>query len=261
MAELHKYLTSMEKYKTDFPFYVNNLFNDEEIKQLKDVIYTNKYELDHVVTGKNDAAKEHYDNRFRPKKVEPMSRMLIEFEMPKNLENILDQIAKPVYDGDIALCHYNYIEYNRIYSDNKIDPILPPHIDADENLVTINYCLDGNIEGWDLYIGTPENSSEFKRYQLKKGQAIVFSAVNQIHWRPRRGFKEGEFLEIVSMDYCPTTNYRFTGEINPLDPKLNGPIRSKYTHSLSIRPDFKKAWEIYNNDAQKDGLSPDVTYR
>mgnify|MGYP003333974349 CR=1 FL=1 len=92
MAEIHKYLTSMEKYKVDFPFYVDNLFTKEEEKQLTDVIYKNKYELDEVVTGANDAATEHYDNRFRPKKVEPMSRMLVEFEMPKNLENILDNI-------------------------------------------------------------------------------------------------------------------------------------------------------------------------
>ena len=79
----------MEKYKVDFPFYVDNLFTKEEEKQLTNVIYKNKYELDQVVTGANDAATEHYDNRFRPKKVEPMSRMLVEFEMPKNLENIL----------------------------------------------------------------------------------------------------------------------------------------------------------------------------
>jgi hypothetical protein len=254
MTKMHEYLTSMDKYKRDFPFYVENLFNDKELEDLKNVIYKNKYELDPTYHGPNEKVEENYDNRFRPKIIRPMSRMLVEFEMPKHLEKVLDDIAKPTYDGDIALCHYNYIEYNKIYSEGKISPILPPHIDADENLVTINYCLDGNFEGWDLYVGTQEDSSKFKRYTLKKGQAIVFSAVNQIHWRPKRRFTDGEFLEIVSMDYCPTTNYRFTGEDNPIDPQKNQAERLKYSASLNNRQDFRNAWGIYDNDGIKDGI-------
>ena len=254
MSKMHQYLTSMDKYKKDFPFYIENLFSDKELQDLKNVIYKNKYDLDPTYHGPNEKVEENYDNRFRPKIIRPMSRMLVEFEMPKHLEEILDGIAKPVYDGDIALCHYNYIEYNKVYSEGKISPILPPHIDADENLVTINYCLDGNFEGWDIYVGTQEDSSKFKRYTLKRGQAIVFSAVNQIHWRPKRRFEDGEFLEIVSMDYCPITNYRFTGEDNPIDPQKNQPERLKYSASLNNRQDFRNAWGIYDNDGIKDGI-------
>jgi hypothetical protein len=244
----------MEKYNKHFPFYVENLFNNKELEDLKNVIYKNKYELDPTYHGPNEKVDESYDNRFRPKIIKPMSRMLVEFEMPKHLEEVLDNIAKPSYDGDIALCHYNYIEYNKIYSNGEISPILPPHIDADENLVTINYCLDGNFEGWDLYVGTEEDSSRFERYTLKKGQAIVFSAVNQIHWRPKRKFSDGEFLEIVSLDYCPTTNYRFTGKDNPIDPQKNSEARIKYTTSLNNRQDFRNAWGIYDSDGIKDQI-------
>lgn len=254
MSTMHNYLTSMDKYKVDFPFYVDNLFNDKEIEDLKNTIYKNKYELDPTYHGPNEKVEEEYLDRFRPKVIRPMSRMLVEFEMPKHLENILDKIAKPVYDGDIALCHYNYIEYNRVYSNNEISPILPPHIDADENLVTINYFLDGNIDDWDLYVGTQEDSSKFKRYTLKKGQAIIFSAVNQIHWRPKRRLAEGEFLEIVSMDYCPITNYRFTGEDNPIDPQKNQKARLEYVNGLQNRKDFQNAWDLYHNDGIASGI-------
>lgn len=260
MSKMHEYLTPMDKYKIDFPFYIDNLFNEKELQDLKNVIYKNKHELDPTYHGPNEKVEEVYTDRFRPKIIKPMSRMLVEFEMPKHLENILDNIAKPTYDGDIALCHYNYIEYNKIYSDGKISPILPPHIDADENLVTINYCLDGNVEGWDLYVGTQEDSTQFKRYTLKKGQAIVFSAVNQIHWRPKRRFKDGEFLEIVSMDYCPITNYRFTNEENPIDPQKNNDLRVAYTNALNNRQDFKNAWQIYDNDGVQDGIQKGEIY-
>ena len=253
MAELHKYLTPMDKYTKDLPFYVDNLFTDEELEELRQVINVNKYGLKPVIQGELEKQDEENMNRFRPKHIGVMSRTLIEFEMPKHIEEKLDLIAKPLYDGDIALCHYNYIEYSRKYSDDKRSPMLPPHIDADENLVTINYCMDGNVE-WDLYVSEQDNSSSFKRYTLKPGQAIIFSAVNQIHWRPKRRMAEGEFLEILSMDWCPTTNYRFMNEPNPLDSQKNPQARKEYVDSLNMRSDFRAAWDLYNKDGIEDGI-------
>ena len=74
------------------------------------------------------------------------------------------------------------------------------------------------------------DTNNFTKYSLKGGQTIVFSAVNQIHWRPKRKFKEGEFCEIISMDYCPTTSYRFTGKDNPIDPEKNKDKRIGINH-------------------------------
>jgi hypothetical protein len=256
MAEIHKYLTDFNKYKTEVPFYVDNLFTDAESKQLMDVIYKNKNMLDPVLHKPNEQTSEKNWDRFRPKTIEYMSRVLVEFQMPKNLEEKLDNIAKPIYDGEVALCHYNYIEYNKKYGNGNNSPKLPPHIDADENLITINHCVDGNIE-WDLYIGNQEDGTTFTRYTLEPGQTIVFSAVNQVHWRPKRKFKDGEFLEIVSMDYCPITNYRFTGEMNPLDAYTYPEKRSAYTNSLNHLPEFKAAWTLYHQDGMKDGIIGD----
>jgi hypothetical protein len=190
-------------------------------------------------------------SRFQPKYIEYMSRTLIEFLIPKKIEEQLDLIAKPLYKEDIALCHYNYIEYNRKYSNNKKSPSLEPHIDADENLVTINYQLDGNID-WDVVI-------DGKYYSLKNNQAIVFSAVNQVHWRPKRRFKEGEFLEIISMDWCPVNSYRFTGDHNPIDPIRYPEKRKEYIESLNSHPKFIEAWDQYELDGEKDGISKEET--
>lgn len=251
MAELHKYLTTMEKYKKELPFYVDNLFSDNEILELKNIIYKNKNELNPVIfmpLEKMANSNESEDvSRFQPKYIEYMSRVLIEFEIPRHIEKKLDEIAKPLYEDEIALCHYNYIEYNRKYSQNKKSPSLEPHIDADENLVTINYQLDGNIE-WDVVI-------DGKYYPLKNNQAIVFSAVNQVHWRPKRRFKDGEFLEIISMDWCRTDSYRFIGDDNPIDPKKYPERRKAYIEDLNAHPRFKLAWQQYDLDGEKDGIS------
>ena len=110
--------------------------------------------------------------------------------------------------------------------------------------------IGGNVHDWTLWI-------DDKEYELKENDAIVFSAVNQVHWRPKRKWKEGEFVEIVSFDYCPITNYRFTGEENPIDTFKYDEKRKAYTDSLSNTTEFKLAWEIYNRDGNRDGISYD----
>lgn len=241
VAEMHKFLTTMEKYKTEVPFYIENLYSDEDIQQLRD-IWAKGRGMKPILYGPNEAHDQEEPNeltRFRPKHIKNMSRLLLEFEMPKSIEEKLDLIAKPVYDGDIAMCHYNYIEYNLKYGDGN-DPILPPHLDGDENLVTLNTNIGGNID-WDIYV-------DGKRYTLGVGQTIVFSAINQVHWRPKRKFKEGEYLEILSVDYCPTSNYRFTGQLNPIDSFLFPDARRKHTEEVQQHPRSIAAWNQYNND-------------
>lgn len=256
MAEMHKYLTGPDKYKVDLPFYVDNLFSDDQIANLRDIFNKNK-QIEPFVIG--DRIEDGYIrnsafmSRYQPKIAKSMSRMLLEFDMPRDCEDILDKIAKPIYDGDIALCHYNYIDYNLKYGYGDNNPSLPPHLDADENLVTINYCLDSNIE-WDLYVTDLTDPMKHQRYTLVPGQAIVFSAVNQIHWRPKRVFKEGEFCEIISMDYCPTTNYRFTGEDNPIDPEKNTSARVKYIEELNKRPDMQAAFTAWEKEGLTNGI-------
>lgn len=253
----HKYLTGFDKYNKTFPFYVDNLFNENQIKELRNLIETNR-KIEPLIIG--DRVEDGYirasdfRSRYQPKIAKNMSRMLIEFDMPEDCEKVLDDIAKPTYNGDIALCHWNYIDYNIKYGYGDNSPALPPHLDADENLVTINYCLDTNIE-WDLYISNYENSSKFEKYSLGPGQTIVFSAVNQIHWRPKRKFIDGEFCEIISMDYCPTNNYRFTGEDNPIDPEKYPAKRKQYLDELHSRKDMIAAFDLWNSEGIKNGIS------
>ena len=255
--ELHKYLTGFDKYNKPLPFYIENLFTDDQIENLRNIIETNR-QLEPYVIGDTIQdgiiRQSEFRSRFQPKIPRNMSRMLIEFDMPKDCEDILNNIAKPLYKEEIALCHWNYIDYNLKYGYGNNSPALPPHLDADENLITINYCMDTNIE-WDLYISNWDDTEHFTKYSLVPGQTIVFSAVNQIHWRPKRKFQEGDFCEIISMDYSPITSYRFTGQDNPIDIEKYPDARQKYLDELQSRPDMIAAFNLWNEEGLLVGIN------
>jgi hypothetical protein len=249
-APMHKYLTGFDRYTKELPVYIEKPFSDEEVQILRDVIEKNRRLMDGDAnyTPTPGSQEEYYGStRYHPKKITHMSRLLIEFDCPPVIENIMDSYCKPLHKDPIRLTHYNYIDYNPIYGNGVKAPSLPPHLDADENLVTFNYMIGGNVDDWTLWV-------EDKPYDLKLGDAIIFSAVNQVHWRDKRKWKPGEFVEIVSFDYCPVTNYRWTGEDNPLDPLMNYEGREAYQIELANHPLFQEGWDIYNSRGFDIGL-------
>lgn len=244
VAKMHEFLTGFEKYNVKLPFYIDNFFTQNELDELNNIIKNGKniksYEYIKNEQLKNPELKTSY-NRFAPKEIEQMSRMLLEFEFPYYFIEKLDKIAKPLYKDEIKLTHWNYIEYSLKYNNGSgINPNLPPHIDADENLITINCQLNSNTD-WDIVI-------DGIRYPLKNNQAIIFSAVNQVHWRPKKIFKDGEFVEILSIDYCPPNSYRHTNEINPIDPFIFPEQRKEYAEKLYQHPRFQNAWKQYREE-------------
>jgi hypothetical protein len=242
VAPMHEYLTGFEKYNVKLPFYIDDFFTQNELDELNNIVKNGKnikpYEYLRGEKLANPELAKMY-NIFAPKEITNMSRMLLEFEFPNYFVEKLDNIAKPLYKDDIKLTHWNYIEYNLKYNKGSgVNPNLPPHIDADENLITINCQINSNVD-WDIVIdGT--------RYSLKNNQAIIFAAVNQVHWRPKKIFKEGEFVEILSIDYCPPNSYRHTNQMNPIDAFVFPEMREKYGKILYQHPRFQAAWKQYN---------------
>lgn len=247
VAPMHEYLTGFNSYNSDLPIYIEKPFSDDQVARLREIFESGKARAsqDRLVPG----GQEQYNgtHRLDPKKIVHMSRLMLEFDCPKDVEETMDAYCKPLHKDEIRLCHYNYIDYNIKYGDGRYAPALPPHLDADENLVTFNYCLDQNIEDWEVWV-------EDRPYSLKKGDALIFSAVNQVHWRPKRKWSEGEFVEIVSFDYCPPTNYRFTGQDNPIDLFKYPEARKEYIEGLNQRPEFQVAWGIYDTMGKDAGI-------
>lgn len=239
VAPMHKYLTGFERYNKALPIYVERPFSISEVQELRDAIDTIRSRplASEVLPGDKEEFTSSV-SRLDPRIMTHMSRMIIEFNCPDSIETIMDSYCKPIHKDEIKLAHYSYIDYNLKYGDGRYEPSLPPHIDSNENLVTFNYQLDGNID-WEIYIDN-------QPYDLKTGDAIIFSAVNQVHWRPRREWKEGDFLEIVTFDYSPPTDWAFTGEDDPIDP-IKYPERLKaYLEDLSTKKQYQDAWNMYN---------------
>jgi hypothetical protein len=174
--------------------------------------------------------------------------MVIEFQCTKEAEEVMDSYVLPIYKEDIKLGHYSYLDYNMKYGNGEYYPSLPPHIDAANTLVTFNYCLDTNID-WDIYVDN-------KPYSLKAGDALVFSAINQVHWRPKREWQEGEFCEILTFDYTLPDDWRFVDEKDPLDSRepANEKRIKNYFEDLDTRKEYIDAWNLYSKIGLENGI-------
>lgn len=251
-SKMWDYLSGFDKYNLPVPFYVKQPFNDRQVADLRKIIDDAKANrewgsLKAPVSG--DKEERYSLDRFDPRVIDHMSRVIIEFECTQEAEDIMNSHVLPVYKEPIKLGHYSYLDYNPKYGGGKYLPSLPPHIDGANTLVTFNYCLDTNID-WDIYVDNV-------RYELKKGDALVFSAINQVHWRPKRKWKDGEFCEILTFDYSPLDDWRFTGESNPLDYRFYPEFVDKYQQDLHTKKPYTDSWNLYNKLGLEIGISED----
>ena len=245
---MHDYLAGFDKFNKPVPFYVEKPFSDSVIADLKSIIDAAKNERPLAnLPAAGDKEEFMSMDRFDPRIMTHMSRMVIEFECPEYIEKIMDDYVLSIYKEPIKLGHYSYLDYNMKYGDGRYFPALPPHIDAANTLVTFNYCLDTNID-WDIYVDNVP-------YELKAGDALVFSAINQVHWRPKREWKSGDFCEIMTFDYSPLDDWRFTNGEDPLDLRFHKDRYDEYMADLRTRPEFIDAWELYNELGLKNGIS------
>jgi hypothetical protein len=248
---MHDYLSGFDKFNVEVPFYVEKPFTQKQVDDLKNIIVKAKEDRP-LASIPAATEKEEYMSmdRFDPRIMTHMSRMVIEFECTKEAEDVMNSYVLPVYKDTIKLGHYSYLDYNMKYGEKKYFPSLPPHIDAANTLVTFNYCLDTNID-WDVYVDN-------KPYALKAGDALVFSAVNQVHWRPKREWSEGDFCEILTFDYSPLDDWRFTNGQDPLDPRFHSDRITAHMQDLTTRKEYIDAWDLYNNLGLEIGLDQDT---
>ena len=244
------YLTDMSKYNKQLPIYVEEAFSAEQVADLNEIINDKlsvRPEYFLLPGGQEEYRGKSWHD---PKKVVHMSREMVEFDAPKDVETTMDLHVMGIHSEEIRLCHYSYIDYNREHGDGRYAPCLPPHIDNTETLVTFNYMLDGNID-WDIYI-------DDQPYSLKVGDAIMFSAVNQTHFRPKREWKEGEFVKILTFDYSPLTDWRFTGEDYPLDQVKFQDRVAEYIEAVNSNPVVQSSWMLYNDLGKDIGIPAEL---
>lgn len=114
--------------------------------------------------------------------------------LDQNIITKLSNIANSVLDFESRISSATYVEYNSKYG----SPSLPPHFDGDSNDLIINYQLSSNTE-WGLGI-------DFELYKLNDNSAILFNPNKNVHWRPRKTFKDGEFVKMIFFRFQNSKN-------------------------------------------------------
>jgi hypothetical protein len=105
--------------------------------------------------------------------------------LDKDIENKLLEIANSVSDFKCGFSGATFSEYNPKYG----VPRLPTHFDGDWNDLIINYQLESNTN-WDIGV-------DFDLYKMSDNSALLFNPNKNVHWRPRKLFKDGEFVKMI----------------------------------------------------------------
>jgi hypothetical protein len=150
----------------------------------------------------------------------------------KGVKKKLLKIANSVSDFKCGFSGASVTEYNLKYG----QPRLPPHFDGDWSDLIINYQLSSNTS-WNMGV-------DFNVYEIEDNSALLFNPNKTVHWRPRKLFKDGEFVKMIF--------FRFH--------KLNN--SSDYTHLGNHFPHHRIFEDINKfRDSVSDPLCDDDIYR
>lgn len=117
-------------------------------------------------------------------------------------EEIVTKLTKLVNTlTDRTLTMRNYQLSVVTYSNRYGTPNLRPHFDRDNNELIIDYQLGSNTR-WPLGVNTSV-------YDLEDNSALIFSPNTNVHWRPHKTFKDGEYVSMIF--------FRFFDEKSPVD--------------------------------------------
>jgi hypothetical protein len=142
---------------------IDNFFSKEELKELTDLI----------------------NNSDDQKKFEELGRFQINFVLPNHLYKKISGMIQKMYDNNVVISSAMYVEYNSKYG----EPNLRPHYDGDFNDVIIDFQLESNTV-WPLGL-------DLGVYELKDNSALIFNPNQYAHWRPKKIFKNGEYVKMI----------------------------------------------------------------
>lgn len=154
---------------------VHNIFSDEEIKGFYQEIERYK------------DADFSYDEKLGRK-------FLLRLEISTDAKEKINNICNNFLGIDLKFTHVAYAEYSNLYG----TPNLPPHFDADNNTLVVDYQLESNTS-WDLGIN-------LKQYELKDNSALIFNANENVHWRPHKIFKSNEYVKMLFFRFYDPEN-------------------------------------------------------
>lgn len=134
-------------------------------------------------------------------------------QLPQHIIDKFTKYAEGIAGESLVLKEYNFSRYQKTVSNcgkYTFYPLLFPHTDEvfNESRLTLDYQIGSNVS-WGI---TVDNWESEATYTLKDNQLLSFSGSHQVHWRPKREFVDGEFLEAIFLHFSPTTSETLTAD-------------------------------------------------
>jgi hypothetical protein len=150
----------------------------------------------------------------------PLGRLEInKFNTPQSIKEKVLKAVESVSGFPMALRSVSCV----IYSSEFGQPNLPPHFDGDKSDLIVDLQISSNTD-WGIGINLEVHSME-------DNSAIIFNPNTNIHWRPIKHFKDGEYVKMLFL--------RFSNKDQETD----------YSHARRSQDDpiFKDVNEYRNN--------------
>jgi hypothetical protein len=168
---------------------INNLFYLEELDIINKLINETQIPLN------NDGEYVNYYDNDGSGVCKDLGRIQIgNILIPDHMRDRLVDIANKISKTNLMLSTFSYAEYSAKYG----APDLPAHFDYDKNDLVFDIQLESNTS-WDLGIN-------LKTYSLENNSALIFNANENVHWRPHKKFKDGEYVKMIFARFCNLTN-------------------------------------------------------
>jgi len=133
------------------------------------------------------------DSSNRDSFMERYGQQIKDFVLPENIKlKILNQAKDFFGVDDLELIAYQFARYEEVIAPNGeiSKPVLYPHFDTfDEQRFTFDLQLRSNT-GWPLVV-------EGESFLLSDGDALLFSGTHEIHWREKKSFNSGEYIDML----------------------------------------------------------------
>ena len=155
--------------KNNDVYIIDNLFSQEELDRTHSLLLPENLTPDQ---------KSYPDTELGRLYVE-------EFMVPESVSDRLLSLVRELTDSNLEMSGALYVKYSLEYG----QPNLNPHFDGDRSNFIVDYQLGSNTI-WPLGVN-------LDIYPLKDNQALLFNPNENIHWRPRKTFNSGEYVEMI----------------------------------------------------------------
>lgn len=184
---------------------IDNFFSKEEIEQLSAAINQELSTREHVEWVDEIHGKYTYVDTI-VKIQEQLGRSTCSgIQLPKNIiEKIHDAVNDKNSTNEYVLMNYTvtYAEYNPKFG----TPDLSPHYDGGKASLILDYQLESNI---DWAIGVDD-----ELHTLKDNAALFLKPLDYSHYRPKRIWKDGEYVKMLYFDLRLDTKFDHKLKIN-----------------------------------------------